>query len=207
MANHDRHVEFWFDFASTYSYFAIQRIEAEAAIAGIDVIWRPFLLGPIFAAQGWNDSPFNIYPAKGRFMMRDLARRAAAYGLPFDERGELPANSVPAARLAYAALQGPKGPAFCRNVSAALWAEARKIADPDVLADCARAADLDPEALTELAASDAIKPLLRDATAKAQSKGVFGAPSFTVGDELFWGEDQMADALAWAATGEMATRG
>ena len=69
-----RSVEFWFEFASTYSYPAAMRIEAVAARDDVTVVWRPFLLGPVFAAQGWKDSPFNIYPAKGRYMWRDLER-------------------------------------------------------------------------------------------------------------------------------------
>jgi len=68
-------IEFWFDFANTYSYPAAMRIEALAGSHGCIVQWRPFLLGAIFQKQGWNDSPFNIYPAKGRYMWRDLERK------------------------------------------------------------------------------------------------------------------------------------
>ena len=71
-------ISFWYDFASTYSYLAAMRIDSLAAAAGVEVAWRPFLLGPIFKAQGWDSSPFNIYPAKGRHMVRDLERTAAA---------------------------------------------------------------------------------------------------------------------------------
>ena len=72
---------FWYEFASTYSYLSAMRIEAEAERAGVAIEWRPFLLGPIFKAQGWTTSPFNIYPAKGRYMVRDIERLAAARGL------------------------------------------------------------------------------------------------------------------------------
>ena len=82
---------FWFEFASTYSYPAAARIEARAAAAGIAVAWRPFLLGPIFASQGWDNSPFNIYPAKGRYMWRDLERICAR-----DRAGLPPAERLPA---------------------------------------------------------------------------------------------------------------
>ena len=77
-----RRLEFWYEFASTYSYLSAMRIEKVAAAAKVEVAWRPFLLGPIFRAQGWDDSPFNLYPAKGRYMWRDLERLAAGYGLP-----------------------------------------------------------------------------------------------------------------------------
>jgi len=76
-------LEFWFEFASTYSHVAAQRIEAAARNAGVSVVWRPFLLGPIFHSQGWNDSPFNIYPAKGVYMWKDLERQCAKHAVPF----------------------------------------------------------------------------------------------------------------------------
>ena len=74
-------IEFWYDFASTYSYLSAMRIESLAAGAGVEIVWRPFLLGPIFRAQGWDTSPFNLYPAKGRYMVRDIERLAQRYRL------------------------------------------------------------------------------------------------------------------------------
>jgi 2-hydroxychromene-2-carboxylate isomerase len=74
-------LDFWFEFASTYSYLAAMRIGPLAESAKVEVRWRPFLLGPIFKAQGWDNSPFNIYPAKGRYMWRDMERLASAQGL------------------------------------------------------------------------------------------------------------------------------
>ena len=94
-------LEFWYEFASTYSYLAAMRIEAAAQAAGVEIRWRPFLLGPIFAAQGWNSSPFNLYPAKGRSMWRDLEREAARLGLPPVTRPDpFPQNSLSATRAA-----------------------------------------------------------------------------------------------------------
>jgi 2-hydroxychromene-2-carboxylate isomerase len=197
-------VEFWFEFASTYAYLAIQRIEARAAAHGVAVDWRPFLLGPVFAAQGWRTSPFLVYPAKGAFMRRDLERRAAALGLPFSMAARFPARTVAAARQALAALEGDRGTAFCRAVSAALYGEGRDVADPLTLADCARAAGLDPAALAE--AGDRKRQALRAQTEAAMARGVFGAPTFFARGEMFWGADQMEDALAFAATGRLAPR-
>ncbi|MEL6283272.1 MAG: 2-hydroxychromene-2-carboxylate isomerase [Pseudomonadota bacterium] len=197
---------FWFEFASTYTYLTLQRIEDAAKSAGVELEWRPILLGPIFGAQGWDTSPFKIYPAKGAFMFRDLERRASAYGLPFKREGILPVNSVMAARLAIAALEQSQGPAFCRRVSFAHWGEGRDISNADVLEDCARAAGFDPKALSARASDPAVKPRLRQNTEDAQSLGVFGAPSFTARGELFWGDDQLEDALAWARTGAMSPR-
>ena len=94
-------VEFWYEFASTYSYPAAMRVERAAAEAGVDLVWRPFLLGPIFGAQGWNDSPFNIYPAKGKYMWRDMARLCEAQGLTLKTPPvRFPQNGLKAARLA-----------------------------------------------------------------------------------------------------------
>lgn len=94
-------IDFWYDLASTYSYLAAFDIEAKAAAAGVEVVWRPFLLGPIFKAQGWETSPFNLYQAKGRYMWRDLERRAARQGLPPIQRpSAFPQNGLLAARVA-----------------------------------------------------------------------------------------------------------
>ena len=93
-------LEFWYEFASTYSYLSAMRIEALATAAGVAVEWKPFLLGPIFKAQGWDTSPFNLYPAKGRYMVRDLQRLAAGRGLRFALPAPFPQNSLAAARLA-----------------------------------------------------------------------------------------------------------
>src|SRR5262244_3126673 len=86
---------FWYEFASTYSWLAAERIEAVAAQEGVAVVWRPFLLGPIFAAQGWTSSPFNLFPAKGRNMWRDMERQCVRMGLPPIVRPDpFPQNSL-----------------------------------------------------------------------------------------------------------------
>jgi hypothetical protein len=93
-------LDFWFDFASTYSYLAAVRIGSLAVKASVDVRFRPFLLGPIFKAQGWDTSPFSIYQAKGRYMWRDMERQAADLGRPFRRPDVFPQNSLLAARVA-----------------------------------------------------------------------------------------------------------
>ena len=95
-------LQFWYEFASTYSYPAAMRVEAVAAARGLSVAWRPFLLGPLFAAQGWRDSPFNVYPVKGRYMWRDLQRICDAAQLPLHRPDPFPQNSLLAARVATA---------------------------------------------------------------------------------------------------------
>src|SRR5260221_14381062 len=93
-------VEFWFEFASTYSYPAAFAVEGRARACGVRIAWRSFLLAPIFGAQGWSDSPFNIYPAKGKYMWRDLARLCARQGLPLRRPPHFPRNALLVARVA-----------------------------------------------------------------------------------------------------------
>ena len=109
--------EFWYEFASTYSYPAALRVAALAEERGVSLVWRPFLLGPIFAAQGWRDSPFNIYPAKGRYMWRDVERTCEAMGVPFKRPEPFPQPSLLAARVALA-LEGEERASFSRQVYA-----------------------------------------------------------------------------------------
>src|ERR1700712_4305763 len=124
-------LDFWFEFASTYSYPAAMRVERLADAAGVTVRWRPFLLGPIFGAQGWTDSPFNIYPVKGKYMWRDLERICAREGLPLTLPPlRFPQNGLKAARLAV--LGEAWTPAFARAVYAANFAHQKDIADDSV---------------------------------------------------------------------------
>ena len=191
-------VDFWFEFASTYSYLSAMRLPALAKKTGIAVRWRPFLLGPIFAAQGWNTSPFNIYAAKGAYMWRDMERRTEALGLALRRPDPFPQNSLLAARVAQAAPEGPARIRFVQNVYLAQFATGQDISDPDVIAACISAAELPLDLLNE-AQTPENKHALREATEEAIRLGIFGAPSFVAGGELFWGDDGLTDALTWAA--------
>jgi len=190
-------LQFWFEFASTYSYPAAMRIERQARTAGVAIAWEPFLLGPIFAEQGWKDSPFNIYPAKGRYMWRDLERLCAREGLPFRRPAIFPQNSLLAARVACVAKAEPWLPDYVRAVYTANFAEGLDIAQPDAVAVCLRRAGQVPATWLERAQAAENKLLLRRQTERAAALGVFGAPSFASGAELFWGNDRLEDALAW----------
>lgn len=191
-------MEFWFDFASTYSYPAALRVEALARQQGIPLEWKAFLLGPIFQAQGWNDSPFNLFPAQGRYMWRDLERICADLALPFHRPSQFPRHSVLAARIACRFAAEPWLPDFARVVFRANFAEDRDIARPEVLEQCLEALELPGAALLREALSPASKTLLRTQTEQAIALGIFGAPTFLVGDELFWGNDRLEAALHWA---------
>jgi 2-hydroxychromene-2-carboxylate isomerase len=191
-------VQFWYEFASTYSYLAAMRVEALAAGAGVAVEWKPFLLGPIFHAQGWDNSPFNLYPAKGRYMVRDLERLAAERGLGFALPEPFPQNSLLAARVALVGADDGWIAPFTRAVFTAEFADRAQIADRGVLA--AILDDLCPDSSRILSRIEQpeIKERLKQQTAEAQRLGIFGAPSFVCGGELFWGDDRLEPALAWA---------
>jgi 2-hydroxychromene-2-carboxylate isomerase len=192
-------LEFWFEFASTYSYLAVERIGSLAEAAGVAVVWRPFLLGPIFAAQGWNDSPFNVYPVKGRYMWRDMERLCARYDLPLKQPSRFPRNGLLAARVAVGADGAPWVPDFVRGVYRANFADDREITEPAVLEAVLRRIGVDPAPALALAATPATKEQLRASTEQAQRLGIFGAPSFVARGELFWGNARLEDALAWAS--------
>lgn len=191
-------LEFWYEFASTYSYLAAARIRPLAAAAGIRIAWRPFLLGPIFAAQGWQTSPFNLYPAKGANMWRDMERLCARHALPLRRPSTFPRHSLLASRVALAGAEaGWIGP-FTLAVYRANFAEDRDIADSGVIAALLKEAGAPDDAL-ERAGTPAIKEALRAQTARAIELGLFGAPSFIADGEVFWGNDRLEQAIEWAA--------
>jgi 2-hydroxychromene-2-carboxylate isomerase len=191
-------LDFWYEFASTYSYLAASRCQSLAEAAGVRLRWRPFLLGPIFVAQGWTTSPFNLYPAKGRNMVRDVERTCAARGLPFKMPEPFPQNALLAARLAVA-LPDDVRPAFSRAVFHAEFGEGRTIADEALLTGILDRLGLPATEIWRKATSDAVKAFLREETETAQHLGLFGAPSFVTEDgEIFWGDDRLEQALAWA---------
>jgi len=192
-------LDFWFEFASTYSYPAAMRIAPRAQAAGVTVRWRPFLLGPIFKTSGWDNSPFNIYPAKGRYMWRDLERICAALDLPFVRPSVFPQNTIAASRVMLVALAQGWGEQFARAVYAAEFGEGRHIGAQGAVADILRALGKDADAVLALAQADEIKNALRAEVAQAERLGIFGAPSFVTADgELFWGNDRLDAAIAWA---------
>jgi 2-hydroxychromene-2-carboxylate isomerase len=192
-------VDFWFDFASTYSYPACMRLEPRADAAGVRIRYRPFLLGPIFKAQGWDTSPFNVYEVKGRYMWRDLERLCADLSIPFRRPDPFPQNSLLAARVAVAGEGQIWRDVFCRGVFRAQFGEGRRIDDPTVIAGILEQAGAQASAVIEHAGTDPVKLKLRADTGRAAELGIFGAPSFVTPDgELFWGNDRLDAALAWA---------
>jgi len=191
-------LDFWCEIASSYTYLAAMRIDALAEARGIRVRWTPFLLGPIFAARGMNTSPFVIDAVRGRYMWRDVARTAAALGLPFVKPSVFPRNTVAAARIALVGVERGWGPAFIRAAMRANFGQDREIGAPEVQDELLAELGLDGPAIRAEAESPAWRPRLRAATERAASLGIFGAPTFMVGDEMFFGNDRLEQAMDWS---------
>jgi 2-hydroxychromene-2-carboxylate isomerase len=192
-------LDFWFDFASVYSFLSSVRIAPLAAEAGVDIRWRPFLLGPIFQSQGMKDSPFNLFPVKGQHMIRDVKRTADEIGVGFQWPDHFPQSAVPASRVALVGLQEGWGEDFSRAIFRAEYVDNRVISDQAVIASVLTHLKVPVDATFAKAQSDEIKSKLRDQTADAQARGFFGAPTFTTASgELFWGNDRLEQALRWA---------
>jgi len=189
--------EFWFDFASTYSYLSVCRIEELARKEGISIEWKPFLLGPIFNSQGWDTSPFNIYKAKGKYMWCDIERQSEKYGIPFNKPSQFPRNGLLSARVGLAFEGESWCPEFIRRIFSANFAEDKDIAEEEVIASILSSLGLDAPPIIGQAKSQDSKNKLRLQTQLATDKGIFGAPSFVMGDEIFWGNDRLEDAISW----------
>jgi 2-hydroxychromene-2-carboxylate isomerase len=192
-------IEFWYEFASPYSYLAAGRIEALAAEKRLAINWRPFLLGPIFTSRAHDPSPFqHPSPVQRRYRWRDVQRLCAAVGLPLRLPSTYPRNGLLAARIALIAIDEGWGPAFTRAAFHANFAEDRDIAALEVIGALVAALGHDAAAVLERAASPANKERLKASGDAAIRRGIFGAPSFLVGAELFWGNDRLEQAVAWA---------
>ena len=199
----DPTLEFWFDFASTYSYLSAVRIRALARTRNVTLRFRPFLLGPIFKTLGWDTSPFSIYQAKGRHMWRDLERLTADLNLPFRRPDAFPQNGLLAARVALAGLPQGWGEDYSVALFRAEFEAGEPIDAPATSAAILAGLNVDPKAALDAAQSDDTKAALRSQTEAARQLGLFGAPSFrTAGGELFWGNDRLEQALDWARRGK-----
>lgn len=201
-------IEFWFEFASTYSYPAAMRIEKVAGAAGLGVVWKPMLLGPLFnAQQGLKDSPFNAFPVKGRYMWRDLERTCIDEGLPLKKPGIFPQNGLKAARITLALPEAAR-PDFVRAVYKANFVDGDVISEDAFLEGLLIRLGHSPDGVLERAGSDAVKAELKSNTEEAAARGVFGAPTFFAPDgEMFWGNDRLEQAVRWARKVKNTTTG
>lgn len=196
-----REIEFWFEFGSNYSYLSVMRIEAAAAQCDVTVRWKPFLLGPIFRSLGWSTSPFVLQKAKGDYVWQDMARLCRKHGLPWQRPTVFPRAALLPLRVALVGAEQPWIGAYCRRIMSLNFAEDREIDDPQRVVDVLTQLSLPAQRILDAAQSDANKLRLRHQTEAAQARGIFGAPTFFVGEEMFWGDDRLDDALALCATG------
>ena len=191
-------IDFWFEFGSNYSYLSVMRIEAEAARAGVVVRWQPFLLGPIFRSFGWQTSPFVLQKEKGAYVWKDMERQCRKYGLPWTRPTTFPRSAVLPLRIALIGSAQPWMGAFCRRVMQRNFVEDRDIDSADAMGEVLSELGLPAQEILEEAQSEANKLCLRRQTETAKERGIFGAPTFFVGEEMFWGNDRLEDALAFA---------
>jgi 2-hydroxychromene-2-carboxylate isomerase len=194
-------IEFWFEFGSNYSYLAAMRIDGLARAAGVGVLWRPFLLGQLFRELGWSTSPFVLQAAKGRYMWRDMEREAAKYGLAWRRPSVFPRTALLPMRVATLGAGEPWIAEFVRRVMRRNWVEDREIDDAGAVRAALAGLVPDPEAVLAAALAAGNKLRLRAQTELAGARGIFGAPTFFVGDEMFWGNDRLEDAIAFALAG------
>lgn len=200
-------LEFWFEFGSNYSYLSVMRIEDLARDAGVRLVWKPFLLGPIFRDLGWESSPFVLQPEKGRYVWRDMRRQAQKYGLAFRQPSEFPRASILPMRVAILGAEQPWMGAFCRNVMRQNWVEDSEINTPECVRQALAGIVPDADSIIVQAQGEANKLRLREQTAEARRRGIFGGPTFFVGDEMFWGNDRLEDAIAFARSGNHVLEG
>ena len=192
-------LEFWFDFGSNYSYLSVMRIEAPARERNVAVAWKPFLLGVVFQALGWETSPFVLQKIKGDYAWRDMARQCDKYGLPWRQPATFPRTALLPMRVALVgADQGWIAP-FAQRMMTMNFAADRDIDNIAAVSEALEELGLDARAILALALTQDNKLRLRRQTQQAQALNLFGAPSFISGGELFWGNDRLEDALAHAA--------
>ena len=184
-------VEFYFDVGSPATYLAWTQLPKIVQPTGSEIEYRPMLLGGVFQATG-NRSPMEV-PAKGQYMQDDLQRYARRYGVPFKHNPFFPLNTLALMRMVLGLqLREPaRMVPFVDAVVRAMWVDGRNMNDPATVSAVLREAGFDPEQMLALASDPAIKDDLKVATQEAVQRGVFGAPTFFVGGEMFWGQDRL----------------
>lgn len=183
--------EFWFDFGSPASYLAWTQIPAIEKDTGATAQYRPMLLGGVFQATG-NQSPATI-PAKGRYTFDDFDRFARRYGVALNRNPHFPINTLMLMRGAVGLQQREPARfmAYCDAVFRAIWVDAQNLNDPATVGQVLHQAGFDPQALLALTQDAQVKDQLKTVTQEAIDRGIFGAPTFFVGNQMFWGQDRI----------------
>ncbi len=199
MSSTSPELEIWFDFGSNYSYLSVMRIEDAAYRLGVRIAWRPFLLGPIFQALGMQNSPFVLQKEKGAYVWRDMVRQCRKYGLRWRQPTTFPRLGVLPSRVALLGANQPWIGTFCRRVMEFNFVLDQDINQPDQLTPILAELGLPAADILDQSRQETTKLRLREQTEQARARGIFGAPTFFVGTEMFWGNDRMDDALLFAA--------
>ncbi|AZD17036.1 2-hydroxychromene-2-carboxylate isomerase [Pseudomonas chlororaphis] len=184
-------VEFFFDLGSPTSYLAYTQLPKICAQTGSQLIYQPMLLGGVFKVTG-NASPISI-PAKGRYMLQDLARYAKRYEVPLAFNPHFPINTLLLMRAVTGMqLRHPQRfIAFIDCLFRALWVEKRNLNDQATVAAVLSEGGFDPQEVLALTNDEEVKNALKDKTEQALQRGVFGAPSMFVDNQLFFGQDRL----------------
>ena len=186
-----RRVEFFFDYGSPYSYLADAKLPALQGRTGAELVYRPMLLGGVFKATGNQSPALEPCEPKRSYGGTTLRRSMKRYGVSFQANPHFPINTLPLMRATIAAQRAGIFDAFHRAVYPAFWAEGRNLGDPDVVRSVLEKAGLDAGALLAASQEPEVKDRLRANTEEAVSRGAFGAPTFFLGDEMFFGADHM----------------
>jgi 2-hydroxychromene-2-carboxylate isomerase len=192
-------IEFWFEFGSNYSYLSVMRIEDAARQRGVRIAWRPFLLKPILQALGFESSIFVLQKEKGAYTWHDMVRQCRKYELRWTQPSTFPRVAVLPLRIALLGVEQPWMGAFCRRVMELNFVLDHDINQPDSIAPILTELGLPASEILDQARAEPTKIRLREQTEEARARGIFGAPTFFVGTEMFWGNDRLDDALLFAS--------
>jgi 2-hydroxychromene-2-carboxylate isomerase len=182
-------VEFYFDYGSPASHLAFFELQRIAGAANAEIAWRPILLGAVFKAIG-SHSPAEIRP-KGEWMFKDLSNYARRYGVPFKKNPYFIINTLPLMRGALVAEARRELPRYSETMFNAIWRDGLNMGDPAVIGEALALAGFDAAAYFAATQTAAIKDALKARTEAAVARGVFGAPTFFVGDQMWWGQDRL----------------
>ena len=193
-------IDFWIEYGSTYTYLSVARIGKLAAASNVEVRWQPFFVMPIMVELGLTQGPFLPFPSKTAYMWRDIERRAVQHGIPYTRPSTYPVNSLLTARIGCIAADEGWCQPFTEGVFRLHWTQGVLIGSDENIRTALTDLGKSPAVLVERAQTQVAKDRLKLQTDRAKSLGIFGAPSFTVGRELFWGDDRLEEAIDWART-------
>jgi len=184
-------VDFYYDFGSPAAWLAATQLPKLAADTGATVAMKPMLLGGVFQSTG-NRPPISV-PLKGTYLFRDLARFARRYGVPLVMNPHFPINTITLMRadVGLAMRADQRLPQFRDAMFRAIWVDQQNMNDPATVGAVLARAGFDPVEMLAIASNPAVKEELKVLTQAAVDRGIFGAPTFFVGDEMFWGQDRL----------------